>query len=45
MDRVTVDQDKKIATITCKEKATVSKEAVTKAFDGSKFKVTSFEAK
>ena len=49
--QVTVDVDKKNATVTLEDKASLSKEAVVKALNGSKnnfrgrYKVTSFETK
>jgi VCBS repeat-containing protein len=42
---VTVDLRAKSATVKLKEGATVSRDLVVKAFDGSKFKVTSFDTK
>jgi len=38
-----IDLNKKIAKVTLKEKATISKDAVTAALSNTKFKVTSFE--
>jgi copper chaperone CopZ len=39
---VKVDRSKKIAKITLKEKATLSKETVSAAFNNTRFKVTSY---
>ena len=43
MKEVSVDLAKKLATVTLKDEATLSKEAVAAAFKGTQFKVTRFE--
>lgn len=44
MDKVEVDFESKTVTITMKEGKTLTKDALDKAFEGSKFSVTKFEA-
>lgn len=43
VDKVEVDFENKLATITMKEGATLSEEGLKKAFEGSKFSITKFE--
>ena len=43
MDKVNIDFDSKVATITMKEGATLSEESLKKAFEGSQFTVEKFE--
>jgi copper chaperone CopZ len=43
VEKVSVDNNKKTASLTLKENTTISKEAVVKALEGTRYKVTSFE--
>jgi copper chaperone CopZ len=45
VQKVSVNLDKKMATVTLKEKASLSKEKVVAVLKNTKFKVTSFEKK
>lgn len=45
VDQVEVDRRKNCAVIVLKDKADLTREEISKAFDNSKYKVTSFEKK